>query len=96
MGDVMTLNDILFFAEEENRPNLMAAVMAEPDFDKDQALIWAAREGHTGIVHLLIEKGAALDVRGSNGRAALNWAIRKGRTKIAARLREAGAVFSIA
>jgi ankyrin repeat protein len=42
----------------------------------------AAANGHTETVKLLLDRGAAIDVRDNEGKTALVWAREKGHTEI--------------
>jgi ankyrin repeat protein len=57
------------------------------------ALTYAALRGETGIVELLIEKGAAPDLPDNNGDTPLMCAAIKGHREIVLRLLEKGAAF---
>ena len=57
-------------------------------------LMEAARRGHTEIVRLLIEKGAALDERTSTLHTALTLSARRGRTEVVRLLVDAGAALN--
>jgi ankyrin repeat protein len=55
-------------------------------------LMWASREGHVGVVRLLVDKGAALDEREDVfWCTALMWACSHGRTPVVRLLLERGA-----
>ena len=48
------------------------------------ALIWAARNGHTGAVQLLLAAGATIDRKDRSGRTAREWAWMKGHKDVVA------------
>jgi hypothetical protein len=60
-------------------------------FDNVTPLMFAAQGGHVGVVRWLLDKGAALDERGSAGRTALWDACCGGRTPVVRLLLERGA-----
>eukprot|EP01122_Echinamoeba_exundans_P008718 TRINITY_DN2944_c0_g1_i1.p1 TRINITY_DN2944_c0_g1~~TRINITY_DN2944_c0_g1_i1.p1 ORF type:complete len:629 (-),score=55.75 TRINITY_DN2944_c0_g1_i1:119-2005(-) len=59
------------------------------------ALMNAAEEGHTGLVKLLIEKGADVNLRDSGGYNALHWAISGGHVEAAKVIKAAGATMDV-
>lgn len=60
------------------------------------ALMWAAHEGHTDIVRLLLDSGATIDAQQSLGRTALWYTAQQGRRAAAEILIAAGANVDLA
>lgn len=60
------------------------------------ALMWAAHEGHTDIVRLLLDSGASIDAQQSLGRTALWYTAQQGRIGPAEILIAAGANVDLA
>jgi ankyrin repeat protein len=44
------------------------------DVEEETPLLWAARNRHGSIVEILVNHGAEVDSRDSNGQTALSWA----------------------
>lgn len=49
------------------------------DNGKDTALTWAAYHGYTGIIKLLLDRGASIDAPGMDDKSALAWAAQRDR-----------------
>ncbi len=62
--------------------------------EETTALMKAAQAGHTAIVGFLIEHGARLEHRDSQGRRAWEWALQMGRNATAIALLDAGTTLS--
>ena len=54
-------------------------------------LSWAAQNGHEAVVKLLLEKGADVESKSSNGRTPLSWAAENGHEAVVKLLLEKGA-----
>ena len=61
------------------------------DLNMSTAQHWAAENGHEAVVRLLLENGAGVDVKSSNGRTALNEAAAGGHEAVVRLLLENGA-----
>jgi hypothetical protein len=65
-------------------------------FRYDSTLLWAVMNGHEAVVRLLLEKGAELESKDSEGQTPLSWAAAKGHEAVVQLLLEKGAEPSIA
>ena len=61
-----------------------------PKWRKWSPIVWAAREGHTQVVRLLLQAGANPDPNAKG--YALFWAAREGHTQVVRLLLEAGVI----
>ena len=67
----------------------------DTSFRKQTALSWAADRGHQGVVKLLLEKGAAVDLKNSDGETALCLAAYGGHEAVVKMLLEKGAAVDL-
>ena len=66
---------------EEDAGVLTSLVVGDKDvsdLNNQTPLLWAAEKGYEGIVKLLLDKGAAIEVKSSTGQTPLLWAAVKG------------------
>ncbi len=89
--------ELLIAAENGNRGQVIRLLDQGVSIDcagprhSATALHWAAYKGHVGVVKTLIERGATIDARNSDGRTPLILAAGMGHAKTARILLEAGA-----
>lgn len=69
-------------------------IQAQDSFG-NEPLIWAARNGHTQAVSLLLERGAITNTKNKDGVTALYWAANNGHATIVSRLSEMGATVTV-
>jgi ankyrin repeat protein len=88
-----TLHKVFIFAVETKRTILQAAVMAERDFDKNEALLWAIGYGNDANVEFLLQAGADPNFKNWYGQTPLGvvkFFGENSRAAIAKMLRDAG------
>ena len=85
------------FAAEKDYPLVLRSFLCLPGVDVNKAdegnytpLDWAARNGHTECVKLLIDAGADVNKASNEGRTPLSIAEKNGHTECAELLRAAG------
>ena len=71
------------------------ALIGPHNFNSQIPLLWAAEKGYEGIAKLLLEKGAAIEVKSSTGQTPLLWAAEKGYEGITKLLVEKGAAIKV-
>ena len=75
--------------------NAGAEIDARAKATGNSALIFAAIEGHTNIVQMLLDQNADIEVRNNNGESALMLAAARGRTDVVRFLLQRGADMSV-
>lgn len=68
-----------------------AKIIEGRDNGRDTALTWAAYHGYTGIINLLLDRGAAVDAPGMDDKSALAWAAQRDRREAMETLLSRGA-----
>ena len=87
----MTSTQHLIQAVENNEVEVVSRLLhsgTDPNGENGLPLFWAAREGHTQVVRLLLQAGANPDPNAKG--YALFWAAREGHTQVVRLLLEAG------
>ncbi len=74
-----------------NHPLLVYATVTDGIFKGDTPLHWAAYQGHTRVIQILLDAGADPIVTDSDGITPFHWAAREGHTKIVQALLQAKA-----
>jgi ankyrin repeat protein len=88
--DIMSIMDIFKMAVEAELPNVVKAVIAEPNFNGGEALNWAGENGNTELAKVLIKAGANLNWQNKYGNTALILAVLGGNTELIKALIGAG------
>ncbi len=100
-----TTEEIEFFCTSAQRGDLDAVrdmldqfgtnIVDVRDNINARALTWAAFSGHTEVVELLVQRGAAINAGGTDNKPALSWAISGNHHEAAAALINRGASLEV-